>query len=233
VIDILYLAKNRLEFTRETLAWLLKNTNWALANPPILYDDGSTDGTLEFLQQQAVEHGLELRQTNLGSAVLAANHFIQRSRAQYLVKIDNDAILPPDWLDVSLSIMRENPELQVLGLEAVLSYRGEVSESRTYQPAAQVGGLWMARSQTFQDRELPTVRDKYWGWSSWLIRNQIKVGWIKPPVPVFLLDRLPIQPWFSLSRSYESRGWQRPWQPYTRKDAALWTWWERLTERVS
>jgi len=41
-VDILYLAKGRLEFTKHTLGMLVKNTNWDLVNKLVIYDDGSS-----------------------------------------------------------------------------------------------------------------------------------------------------------------------------------------------
>ena len=48
--DILFLAKDRRTFTEMTFGWLLENTNWDLVNRLIVYDDGSTDGTREWLR---------------------------------------------------------------------------------------------------------------------------------------------------------------------------------------
>ena len=36
----------------------------------------------------------------------------------------------------------------------------------------------------------------------------------KIPLKVFLLDRLPGEPWASLSRKYIAKGWQRAWSGY-------------------
>jgi glycosyltransferase involved in cell wall biosynthesis len=226
-LDLLFLAKNRLEFTRESLAALKQNTDWTLVNHLVLYDDGSTDGTLEFLEEQAVEIGVELRQTNLGSAVTAANHFIRRSRADLVAKCDNDAMYPPHWLEISLGVMQTYPELQVLSLEE-RDIKGEPPFS--YQPAGRGDGLYIARREIFKN-SLPTVRDKYWGWEFWMLTHNIRGGWLKPSLPVFLLDRLPFEPWRSLTQEYGAKGWMRLLGcEYTMARAYLWQWcnWETV-----
>jgi glycosyltransferase involved in cell wall biosynthesis len=50
-LDLCYVAKNRLEFTRETFRRLRENTDWASIRNSIIYDDGSTDGTRELLEK--------------------------------------------------------------------------------------------------------------------------------------------------------------------------------------
>ena len=67
----------------------------------------------------------------------------------------------------------------------------------------------------------------YGGWTDWQIQHtEIIKGWLCPPIKLFLLDRLPMEPWASLSKRYIAEGQQRPWSLYDQKDAAqLWQWW--------
>src|SRR5215510_6826063 len=51
VIEILYCAWNRLEFTRATFELLRRNTDWKRISRLVVYDDGSRDGTAEFLDE--------------------------------------------------------------------------------------------------------------------------------------------------------------------------------------
>ena len=224
-VDLMFLAKDRLEFTQESLRALRANTNWSLVDEFVIYDDGSTDGTLEFLREQAADMNAELRQTQLGSAVAAQNHFIERSRADFAAKCDNDAMFPPRWLDISLDVLTRFPELGVLCLEE-RGIKGEPPYG--YQHAAEGDGLFVARRSIFDGRPAPNVIRKYWGWETWIRQNKIKLGWLAPSIPVFLLDRVPIDPWRAWSWKYEQRGWQRPLggavQRYSMDRAYLWSW---------
>ena len=49
MLDIVYLAWNRLEFTRKTFETLVANTDWSKVARIIVYDDGSVDGTGDYL----------------------------------------------------------------------------------------------------------------------------------------------------------------------------------------
>ena len=50
MIDILYVGWNRLEFTKATFEALKANTDWSLVRHLHIHDDGSTDGTREWLR---------------------------------------------------------------------------------------------------------------------------------------------------------------------------------------
>lgn len=221
-LDLRFSAKNRLEFTRESLDNLCRNTNWSLVDNFVIYDDGSTDGTLEFLQSCVFA---EVRQTSFGSGILVANDFISRSEAEFVATLDNDAMVPPGWLGIGLEVLQNNPELQVLGLEQ----RGiKGNPPYTYRPSNSLDGLYIARRSLFEGKSLPGAITPYEGWSQWLKANQIRMGWIVPSLPVFLLDRIPFSPWIDLSQKYEALGWQRPLTTqarlYSSEDAHLWSW---------
>ena len=223
--ELLFLAKNRLRFTQESLSTLRRNTDWSRIDKTVIYDDGSTDGTLEYLQGQAAEMGAELRQTRLGSAVAVGSHFIKASQADILIKIDNDAMYPPGWLDASLGVMQRRPELQMLcledrGLDGPMPY--------SYKSSVQVGGLFVIRRNVFNGNDVPIVLNKYWGLQIWVNSHKLTRGWILPSLPVFLLDRVPFEPWMSLNAEYEKQGWQRPTvgaiHMYTMAQKNLWSW---------
>ena len=49
MIDVLFVSKNRLAYVQQTFPALLANTDWSLVSGLYIADDGSTDGTREFL----------------------------------------------------------------------------------------------------------------------------------------------------------------------------------------
>jgi glycosyltransferase involved in cell wall biosynthesis len=220
-LDLCYVAKNRLVFTQQTMWRLRKNTNWSKVRKFIVYDDGSTDGTREYLQDVIQEYDCELRLTNFNSGILVQNDFISRSGADLVAKFDNDSMLPPGWLDAAVGVMERHPELELLGLEChghsnPLPYR--------YEPAEVLDGLFVARGNLFSGRPLPVATSPYDGWGQWVKDNKVRAGWLAPSIDLFLLDRVPVEPWQTLSRKYEALGWQRPWKQYDPARAGIWKW---------
>jgi cellulose synthase/poly-beta-1,6-N-acetylglucosamine synthase-like glycosyltransferase len=220
-VDILYLAKNRQAFTRESFAVLVRNTDWNRVRLLSVYDDGSEDGTAEFLERECGRLRAEFHRTALGSPIEVTNDFLGHAQAPFVAKIDNDAMVPPGWLDIALNVLESSAALDVLGLEE----RGLEGGVWTFKPARHVGGLYLARRSIFTP-PLPASTGIYFGWQEWCLARGVRSGWLVPSMPLFLLDRLPFAPWSILSKHYEDCGWQRPWTRYPRSRALLWAWWQ-------
>lgn len=222
-VEILYTAWNRLEFTTATWAWMCAQTNWDLADSIVVYDDGSEDGTQEFLKE-AVEKApvpTELRIGDFRSPPAIMNHYIATAyRGRIFAKIDNDIALPGGWLDKMLSVMNANPDLELLGMEAGMvamqGRDGKTWEEYTYEPATNIGGVGLMRAEAFKSRPPIPFRGRY-GFTEWMQRYELNRAWIKPDVNCPQLDRIPREPWVSLSEEYIEKGWSRPWGKYEEK----------------
>jgi GT2 family glycosyltransferase len=225
-VDLLYLACNRLEFTQETFTTLLTTTDWRFVHELFVYDDGSRDGTREWLERHVGQAPVPSRlvHTRFGSPVAAMVHFIERASAPILAKTDNDAMLPPGWLRQSLEVLDRHPELALLGIEAMYPHRDDVELTRTYTPAEFISGLGLYRRAAFAQSR-PTPYAKWFGFEEWQIGQGAGLirGWITPALPVFLLDRFPLAPWTQYTEMYIRRGWQRSWPKYD-PTSTLWQW---------
>lgn len=228
MIDLVYLASNRLEFTKASLPALLANTNWADVGRLIIYDDDSTDGTREYLQRKAisVRWEAEFRPGTYGSPVAVMNHYLQSippERDVTFAKVDNDVMLPPNWLGDCLKIMREHPHVDLLGIEPMHTVAANCAD-RTAVDADHIGGIGLMRNRCFMTLPRPNGRFGFTAWqhkSGW-----VRAAWINPALPVFLLDRLPHPEWAALSEEYVAKGWQRPWGKYEEHQSAMWDWWQ-------
>ncbi|MCX7791470.1 MAG: glycosyltransferase [Chloroflexaceae bacterium] len=220
------MAWNRLEFTRESFTTLVASTDWSLVRELVVYDDGSEDGADAWLEQAiaTVPAPVRFARTRFGSPVTAMLDFIARARAPILAKVDNDAMLPPGWLRQSLAVLDRYPELDLLGIEAMNPHSDDPELARSYAPAAFISGLGLYRRAAFADSQ-PRMYQRYFGLEEWQVARgaQLRRGWIDPALPVFLLDRTPLEPWASLSARYVQRGWQRVWPAYP-PDCTLWHW---------
>ncbi len=225
-VNLLYLAYNRLEFTRETFTTLVANTDWQFVREFHMYDDGSEDGTREWLEQAVGQIPVPVRfeKTSFHSPPASTVHFFRTATAPILAKTDSDAMLPPGWLRESLAVLDRHPELEMLGIEAMNPHNDDPGAVRGYTPAEFISGLGFYRRAAFS-RGYPTPYDKYFGLEEWQVaqgRGLVR-GWISPALPVFLLDRFPHEPWKSLTEGYVGRGWQRSWPKYS-TDCTLWRW---------
>ncbi len=225
-VDLLFLARNRLEFTRESFDALLSNTDWQLVNRFLVYDDGSTDGTAEWLSANIarVPAASSMVRTRFASPVAAMVDFVRNAAAPILAKTDNDTMLPPHWLEASVAVMDRHPELSLLGLEAMYAVDDDPQCVRSYTPSPFVSGIGLYRRSAF-DNSLPQPRDRWFGFEDWQAgpaRDLVR-GWITPSLPLFFLDRCPFEPWSCLTRRYDRQGFHRSWPKYDPAHT-LWQW---------
>ena len=232
MIDLIYLAKGRSEFTRASLDALMANTNWKLARL-IVYTDGDP---WSFLSRS------EVRMAPYGGPVAIMNAYLAGPGTPIFAKIDNDVIVPPGWLDRCLGVMEKyghNCGLDLLGIEPW--------ESRTPAPwtngkrepdfwerdlpfvsCNSIGGIGLMRRSAFATADQMKPRAIYGGFTDWQLQHsEVQKAWIYPSLDLFLLDRLPVEPWATLSKEYIRTGRQRPWTNYDPADSALWDWWAK------
>jgi len=218
--DILYLAWNRLEFTAATWAWMLAQTNWDLVSRIVVYDDGSEDGTQEFLRDAVVDTPVpaELHIGDFRSPPAVMNHYLATTEADFFAKIDNDIAVPGGWLDALAFVMRSRKGPDLVGMEAgmvEMAFRdGKKWDGRyRFEPCTNIGGVGLMRVSAFKSRPPIPSRGRY-GFTEWQQRYDLKRGWVRPDIHCPQLDRIPLEPWVSLTETYIENGWSRPWGKY-------------------
>lgn len=214
--DLIYLAWNRLEFTAATFRLLLQNTNWERVNRLLVFEDGSIDGTREWLDQEIKQCPVPSHLSHLGwhSPVMTMLHYLGNDPAESFVKIDNDVAVPPGWLDELLACAEAHPEVMLLGMEAgQTTPNGAHTGPRSVTPSSWIGGIGLLRTAAFKHSR-PKPRGRF-GFTEWQeTHTEVQRGWITPDLLVPQLDRIPVEPWATYARQYVARGWQRYWSPY-------------------
>lgn len=235
MIDLLYVSYNRLLYTRATFAALLRYTNWNLVRKLYVHDDGSTDGTWEYLLRAindvpepaiSVLHG-----TRLGGPVDAMNWYLDQHEddgapLEIFGKVDNDMIVCPYWLEEMLRVLEAQPELDILGMEPFI---GDPTmpplAARTITLARHIGGKGLIRHRSFAGGQRMNA-DGYQGFTQWQHAHEgVRKAWVTPDLPVFGLDQLPFEPWLTISDEFVARGWHRHWPPYHVAGGDYWDWW--------
>ena len=86
----------------------------------IIVDNGSHDGSVEFLQEKYPHVKLSRFEVNTGFSV-AVNRGIQESTGELVSLLNNDTIVDPNWASELVRAMREHPEISSAGCK-MLAY---------------------------------------------------------------------------------------------------------------
>lgn len=101
MIPVLYTTFNRLSYTKQTLPILLENTK-----DVIVIDNGSTDGTVDYLKSLS-GFELVLKKENTGISGAMNTFFDMTKNAKYVGKVDNDTLVPENWLDDLCAVLEK------------------------------------------------------------------------------------------------------------------------------
>jgi glycosyltransferase involved in cell wall biosynthesis len=100
-MKVLFTTYNRLEYSKIALE-ALKKTGCEI----IVIDNASTDGTQDWLKGQNV--WVIYNKENLGVSG-AMNQFLEITKNdEYVGKVDNDTVVPKDWAEKTLDILKSN-----------------------------------------------------------------------------------------------------------------------------
>ena len=114
VTHILYITFNRLYYTEKTLPVLLDSCDYPFMVR--IVDNGSTDGTVEYLK--SLNHSrieqIIYNKKNRG-LIKPTKDFWKESNAELVGKIDNDILVPKNWVKKLIDAHLKIPQLGVCG----------------------------------------------------------------------------------------------------------------------
>ncbi len=115
LVSIVILTFNQLDRTKECLASIEKHTG--IPHEVIVVDNGSTDGTVNYLRKWAKKHDnfhLIVNKTNKGFAA-GNNQGIEQAKGDYVVLLNNDVVVSEGWLEGMLSAFEKDSTIGLVG----------------------------------------------------------------------------------------------------------------------
>jgi len=129
-IPILMITWDRLEFTKKAIEAIRNNTRY----PYILWiwDNGSTDGTVEYLKGlKDKDIVVNFKDKNYGLVPPMNEFFKTFSSYEYVSKVDNDTIVPKDWL-TKLKYVMDNLPLFVIQSDHYLGLPYKLKDNQEF-----------------------------------------------------------------------------------------------------
>lgn len=122
-----------------------------------LVDDGSQDGTYEFMQKFPLPSIVIKHEEPIGlrNTILEFFGHVKDVKPDYISKVDNDCLVPNDWLDKLIEVMEEaSAEIvspNVSETNAAYKY-GKMKHKRgAFIPSDIVGGVWTMKASVLDD----------------------------------------------------------------------------------
>ncbi|MBI5634139.1 MAG: glycosyltransferase [Nitrospirae bacterium] len=113
--SIVILTYNQLEYTKKCIKSIRKHT--PEPHEIIFIDNGSTDGTVKWLEKLIRENNnyvLIRNSVNLGFAK-GCNQGIEASKGEYILLLNNDVIVEKKWLSGLLECLTSSPDTGIVG----------------------------------------------------------------------------------------------------------------------
>jgi len=112
-VSIIIPVFNQLEYTKQCLEALIKNTPDELYEV-IIVDNASTDGTREFLACFEGDVKIITNEENLGFAK-ACNQGAKAASGKYVVFLNNDTVPQPGWLEEMIKVAESDDGVGIVG----------------------------------------------------------------------------------------------------------------------
>jgi len=138
----------RPEYTKLCIEYLEKAQAYPNAHF-FLFDDGSQDGTYEILNNAKLPKTVYRTDESVGLRNVLINFFnlVKYTKYENLAKIDNDCLVPVNWLDDMEYLLYSQPfdilSPNVLPSNAAFIYG---QDGIPIRPSLSVGGLWFMKS---------------------------------------------------------------------------------------
>jgi len=130
-VSIVVLTWNKLNYTKKCFNFLKRNTkyaNWEV----IVVDNGSTDGTIDYLKEKKRSEGekykIILNSKNLGYAG-GVNQGIKAAHGDYILLLNNDVYVWENWLTNMVDTIEGEEEISVVGARLIYPQNNRIQHA--------------------------------------------------------------------------------------------------------
>ena len=162
--SIIILTCNQLEYSKKCIDSIFKHTQEAFEL--ILVDNGSTDGTVEYLESEIAVRNRAVRvkiiknKKNKGFAA-GNNQGIATAKGDYILLMNNDVVVTPGWLGRMIACAEKNLKIGIVGPRSNYVSGPQLVEKVNYDIKTQKGltefSKQFAKQHAQQDQQILRV----------------------------------------------------------------------------
>jgi teichuronic acid biosynthesis glycosyltransferase TuaG len=160
-ISIIMPAYNAVQYIKEAIQSVVDQTyqDWEL----LVINDGSTDQTLEVIQQFDDERILVYTQEKNQGVSAARNVGLEQAKGEFICFLDADDVFPPNSLQSRLNVFLQNPNISFVDGKVEFRKGSLFQITKTYMPQ-------LADTNPLED--LVKLSGKCFVGQTWMIRNK-------------------------------------------------------------
>jgi len=146
LVSIVILNWNGKEHLQECIDSVIKSLYSPLEI--ILADNGSTDDSIEFVKSQFPAVIILENKENLGYAE-GNNRGIGIAHGKYVVTLNNDVVVDPNWLDKPIEYLENDPQIGSISCRQMNYYNKDMIDSLFHYPAPELIFRRLGYKKTF------------------------------------------------------------------------------------
>lgn len=215
-ITVIYPAFNRVEYTMLTFPKLIHECikYEKHIEKVFVYDDNSDDGTSLILQTLIDKHkdkvNFEYIRQKIGNSTFQTNNTYKNTDSKYLVKIDNDILIPTGYFEHLHWLMDKHESIGFLMMPEVGDFPFiKPKEELSLHDRTHIGGVGIFRKEIFDKLGDINSNQKFFGFTQYqnLAKKQLGVRTCELRGSGNMnLDASPV---YSMVKNYEEKGWGR------------------------
>lgn len=219
-ITVIYPMFNRIEYTRLSFPKMIHEClqNKDLIESIFIYDDNSEDGSSEFVKEIVDKYKKDLNinyiRKKIGNSTFQINNTYKKTESKYLVKIDNDIVIPTGYFPTLHWLMDKHPTIGFLMMPECGDFpfihpKTELS----INDRSHIGGVGIFRRDIFVKKGDINSEKKFFGFTTYQNQAKKEQGVRTCELVGSGNMNLDASPVYSMVKEYEECGWGRNmWQ---------------------
>jgi glycosyltransferase involved in cell wall biosynthesis len=215
MISIIYSFHNRLEYNKITFPKFLYEClrDVGLIDNIFIYDDNSTDGSTEFIQNIINKFDYSILNIHFIKKVIGNSTFqiintVENCKSKYIVKVDNDILIPDHYFNTLLKTIIDNDEYGFLmAIENNNNFPQNINVDKLVIEVPHIGGVGIFKKEIFNKITLKS-ENKFFGFTDF--QNKAKeYGYKTGKINFITVVNLDGSPLYSRVNEYQEKGFSR------------------------